>query len=112
MALMNLASEYRKQFEWRDWQSVMRTLPAIAGRSILDLGCGVGDVAAEFVARGAGRVVGLDLDNRLIQEAESRRLKSAEFRLCDLRELPDLGFEADGIWCSFVASWMKVGRLA
>lgn len=102
---MSLASEYKRQWEWRDWQTVLSALPPVDGQTILDLGCGVGDLTAELVRRGAGRVIGCDLNEELIGEAQSRRLTNAEFHLCDLRNLPALGVSANGIWCSFAAAY-------
>ncbi len=101
---MSLASEYQRQFAWRDWNTILAALPELQGQSVLDLGCGVGDLAAEFVARGA-RVIGVDLNPDLLRFAQDRRLPNAEFRLGDLHALPDLGILADGIWCSFTAAY-------
>lgn len=98
------AEEYKRQFAWRDWSSIFAALPALAGQTVLDLGCNVGDQAAELVRRGA-RVIGVDMNEQMLHEARSRGLEHAEFRLGDLRELPDLGVLADGIWCSFAAAY-------
>lgn len=102
--IMGLASEYKKQFEWRDWPTVFDALPPLDGQTVLDLGCGVGDLSAEFVTRGA-RVIGVDMNEELLREARSRQLRTAEFRTADLRTLPALGLLADGIWCSFAAAY-------
>jgi SAM-dependent methyltransferase len=64
----------------------------------------VGDLAAELVARGA-RVIGCDVNEELLREARSRQLSNAEFRMVDLRSLPDLGSTVDGLWCSFAAAY-------
>jgi SAM-dependent methyltransferase len=101
---MSLSGEYHRQFGWRDWPTVLDALPSLHGRTVLDLGCGVGDVAAEFVARGA-RVIGVDMNEELLREARSRRLSNAEFVTGDLRALPDLGVAVDGLWCSFAAAY-------
>ena len=101
---MGLASEHKKQFGWRDWPTIFDALPPLQGQTILDLGCGVGDLAAEFVGRGA-RVIGVDMNEELLREARSRQLANAEFRAADLRTLPDLGLAADGLWCSFAAAY-------
>ena len=45
---MSLLSDYKRQFGWRDWRTVFDVLPSLDGQSVLDLGCGVGDLAAEF----------------------------------------------------------------
>lgn len=71
---------------------------------MLDLGCGVGDQAAELVARGA-RVIGVDLNEELLRVAQARQLPGAEFRTADLRAVPDFGTRVDGLWCSFVAAY-------
>src|SRR5215831_7445248 len=101
---MNLAQEYRRQFGWRDWPAVFDQLPALDGRTVLDLGCGVGDLAAELAARGA-KVIGYDLNETLLDEARSHGIAGAEFRSADLRALPDPGLAADGVWGSFVAAY-------
>jgi ubiquinone/menaquinone biosynthesis C-methylase UbiE len=102
--LMSLSAEYKKQFGWRSWRSIFEALPPLHGTTILDLGCAVGDQAAEFVARGA-HVIGVDTNEELLHEARSRHLSNAKFLSCDLRALPDLGILADGLWCSFAAAY-------
>lgn len=52
----------------------------LAGRSVLDLGCGVGDLALATLARGASRATGIDLGRGAIGQA--RRL-AAERGLVD-----------------------------
>jgi SAM-dependent methyltransferase len=101
---VSLASEYRRQFGWRSWPLVFEALPPLSGRTILDLGCGVGDLAAELVSRGA-RVIGVDGNEDLLREAASRKLPNAEFRVGDLRALADPGVPVDGLWCSFAAAY-------
>jgi len=101
---MNLAEEYHRQRAWRSWPRVLDALPLKEGETVLDLGCGVGDLAAELVARGA-RVIGLDLQDELLADARSRKLRGADFRSCDIRDLSGVGVTADGIWCSFGAAY-------
>jgi ubiquinone/menaquinone biosynthesis C-methylase UbiE len=101
---MNLSTEYRRQFTWRDWATAFSVLPSLDGQTVLDLGCGVGDLAAELAARGA-RVIGFDMNEELLLEARSRQLGNVEFRTADLRALPDLEDPADGLWCSFAAAY-------
>jgi len=56
-----------------EWPAFQRLLPAsLNGLRVLDLGCGVGYFARESRARGAGAVVGVDLSERMLDEA--RRL--------------------------------------
>jgi ubiquinone/menaquinone biosynthesis C-methylase UbiE len=106
---MTLAAEYERQFRWRDWRTILGALPELQGQTVLDLGCGIGDLAAELVARGA-RVTGVDADADLLGFARERKIPNAEFRSAGLRALPNLGVRADGIWCSFTAAYFP--RLA
>jgi len=101
---MSLINDYIRQAAWRSWSLVFDTLPPLSGKSILDLGCAVGDQAAEFVARGA-RVIGVDANEELLLEARSRCLVNAEFRKADLRALTDFDAPVDGLWCSFTAAY-------
>jgi SAM-dependent methyltransferase len=101
---MSLAAEYRRQRAWRAWPTVLAALPSLEGRTVLDLGCGVGDLAAELVQRGA-RVVGFDANEELLEHARARRLRGAEFHCLDLRLADDLGVTADGLWASFIAAY-------
>lgn len=77
MGVMSLASEYQRQFAWRDWSTALGALPAVRGQLVLDLGCAVGDQAAELVARGA-RVIGIDGNEELLRHARSRSLENAD----------------------------------
>ena len=101
---MNLSDYYRRQFAWRDWARVFAALPPLERRTVLDLGCGVGDLAAELVGRGA-RVIGVDLGEDVLAAARGRGLAGAEFRQADLREPLDLEVEVAGLWGGFVAAY-------
>jgi SAM-dependent methyltransferase len=81
---------------------IFDALPAIQGKRILDLGCGVGDVAAALSRRG-GTVVGVDINEDFL--AAAREHDGIDFIRADLRQLPELGREFDGIWSSFAAAY-------
>jgi SAM-dependent methyltransferase len=101
---MSLADEYRRQLRWRPWPRILDALPAVQGQRILDLGCGLGDLTAALVARGA-IVTGIDVDEELLRGARSKGLRNAEFRQANLKALPDFGGSVDGIWSSFTAAY-------
>jgi SAM-dependent methyltransferase len=101
---MALADEYRNQFRWRAWSTIFEALPPLDEKTVLDLGCGVGDQAAELVARGA-RVIAVDANAELLESGRRRGLRNVEFRREDLRALDGSGVRADGIWCSFAAAY-------
>ena len=101
---MSLVAEYQRQRAWRAWPTILAALPPLPGRTVLDLGCGVGDLAAELVQRGA-RVIGYDANEELLAHARDRRLRGAEFHRQYLREDADLGVQADGLWASFLPAF-------
>jgi trans-aconitate 2-methyltransferase len=102
---LSLSDEYQQQRAWRPWPRIFAALPGVAGQTVLDLGCGVGDQAAELTARGA-RVIGIDTNAELLRAARAR-VPSARFLLADLAAL-DLGTTVDGLWGSFVAAYFPV----
>jgi 2-polyprenyl-3-methyl-5-hydroxy-6-metoxy-1,4-benzoquinol methylase len=99
---VTLASEYKRQFAWRRWSEVMDRLPPLGGKTVLDLGCGIGDQAAQLAERGA-HILGLDTNTELLVAARS--IPNAEFRNGDIKTLDALGL-FDGIWCSFAAAYV------
>lgn len=60
----------------------------LAGATVLELGCGFGALTMEFIRRGAGSAVGVDLSPKMIQlgqalPSESNLSKSVSFKLGD-----------------------------
>jgi ubiquinone/menaquinone biosynthesis C-methylase UbiE len=102
---MSLSVEYKRQYGWRDWLTIFDTVPRLQRQTVLDLGCGVGDLAAEFVARGA-HVIGVDMNEDLLHEAQTRCLPNTEFHKADLRSLTAIRHVVDGLWCSFTAAYL------
>ncbi len=102
--MSQLAAHYKRQFQWRDWQTVLESLPPVKGQTVLDLGCGIGDLTSALAAAGA-HVTGVDANEELLQYARSRKIPNAEFRAVDLRTEVDFALALDGIWCSFTAAY-------
>lgn len=100
---MSLGEEYRRQRQWRDWETALRLCPIQPGQRVLDLGCGPGDVSRELAWRGA-RVTGVDQDETLLALARSAQPQGCEFVAQDLRSLA-LPRDFDGLWCSFAAAY-------
>lgn len=101
---MALADDDARQCRFRDWRLVDERLPVAAGQLVIDLGCGIGDRAADFAARGA-RVVGVDANPELLAAARGRTIPGAAFVEADLRAWSDAGLAAGGLWCSFAAAY-------
>jgi ubiquinone/menaquinone biosynthesis C-methylase UbiE len=90
----------------------------VAGRTVLDVGCGSGIYAAEFAHRGAARVVGVDFSSNMVKlaraEADLRGVSGvcefieADFLDLEIRETFDVAYamgvfdylpEPEGLLC-------------
>ena len=103
---MTIIEVYSRQYRWRSWPTVIDSLPSLEGQLVLDLGCGIGDLAADLSARGA-RIIGVDIDKQVIDYANKRNLLNAEFRQSDSRAFCEPYLHVDGIWSSFTAAYSQ-----
>ena len=106
---MGIAESYTRQYAWRSWPIILRALPELHGQRVLDLGCGVGDLAVDLSTRGA-HVLGVDINEELIDFARERCIANTEFRVADLRTFNDPSLRVDGIWSSFTAAYFPSFR--
>jgi ubiquinone/menaquinone biosynthesis C-methylase UbiE len=68
---------------------LFRQAGAVAGRDVLDAGCGDGTLARAFAAAGAARVVGVDADARMIARARAATAPGGPgFAVADIGRLP------------------------
>jgi len=66
---IDACNAYRVNEINRILQAVETYCVAIAGRTIVDFGCSDGAISAEYIRRGAARVIGVDIDERAIRRA-------------------------------------------
>lgn len=76
-------------------------LPPVAGRRVLDAGCGTGPLSA-WLVRNRAEVVGFDTSPSMVRLARERSLSSASFVVADLAE--PLQFLADDTFDVVVAA--------
>jgi SAM-dependent methyltransferase len=79
-----------------EWPAIRAMLPVMAGKRVLDLGCGFGWFARWARGQGAASVLGLDLSERMIARARADTADPAiEYRIGDLDtfELPSGAFD-------------------
>jgi SAM-dependent methyltransferase len=73
-----VASEHFLRYQW--------AAELVAGKRVLDAGCGTGYGAALMAASGAKEVIGVDVAEDAVSRA--RELSDAEFHVADVRNLP------------------------
>jgi len=103
-ATLTIIDVYSQQYHWRSWPIILDVLPELDGQAVLDLGCEIGDLAADLSARGAS-IVGVDVNEEVIAYANSRHIRNAIFRKSDVRTFRDPSLLVDGIWSSFTAAY-------
>ncbi len=81
----------RRQRHW--WRRIEGHIGEVAGRTIVDVGCGAGDLAVELRRRG-GQVVALDLTRRAVELTGSRGVPTLQ---ADALKLPLLDGSADAV---------------
>lgn len=90
---------YLGDFPAVKWQRFAHSLPAdLSGCTVLDIGCNAGFYAIEMKRRGAERVVGIDTDERYLEQARFAACMcevELELRRMSVYDLPSLGTRFD-----------------
>lgn len=85
----------------------------LAGRSVLDIGCGEGYCARELKRRGAGHYLGIDLSSEMIAAAKRQETNDQygiEYRTCNVLEFfPDRQF--DLCVAVFLFNYLRVAEM-
>ena len=82
------------------YQTFADALPAdLTGQSVLDIGCNAGFYSVEMKRRGAARVLGIDADERYLEQArlatDALGFTGVEFRALDVYDVGALGERFD-----------------
>jgi tRNA (mo5U34)-methyltransferase len=81
------------------WRRFEHAIPAdLSGRTVLDIGCNAGFYSLEMKRRGADRVVGIDFDDRYLEQARfAAEVKGfeIEFRKLSVYDVAELGERFD-----------------
>lgn len=79
-----------------EWPATRAMLPPVAGKAVLDLGCGFGWASRWMRQQGAASVVGIDLSRNMIERAVHDTADDGiEYRIADIEtlELPPDAFD-------------------
>ncbi|MYB42005.1 MAG: ubiquinone/menaquinone biosynthesis methyltransferase [Chloroflexi bacterium] len=98
--LMNTVMTGGRHSAWRRTTARALVRP---GDTVLDVGCGTGDLAFDCAARGAGTVLGVDFAEPMLalarDKANARRAATVSFAAADATRLPLLDASVD-VWCA------------
>ena len=88
--------------------AMKRLLPEMAGRSVLDLGCGYGHNCMDFVKRGAAEVVGVDISEKMLEiaktESPNEKIRYINMSMTDIKSL---GKQFDVIYSSLAFHYIE-----
>ena len=83
-------------------------LPELMDKDILDLGCGEGEMACYFAEKGARSVLGLDISENMLKEAEKKNnLKNVSFRKMPMEEIAQIDGKFDIIFSSLAFHYIE-----
>jgi SAM-dependent methyltransferase len=91
-------------FVWQYGQAVLKLLAPQAGESILDIGCGTGQLTADIAKTGA-EVVGVDYSPDMIATAR-KNYPELRFEVAEASQLPFVN-EFDAVFSNAVLHWVR-----
>ena len=91
-----------------EWHQLQPLFPDIAGKRVLDLGCGYGWHCKYAAENGAELVLGLDQSTRMIDEAQKRNsCENITYRVCDLLQYEYPASAFDLVISNFVLHYIE-----
>ena len=88
--------------------AMRKLLPDLNGKSVLDLGCGYGHNCVDFVNRGANRVVGIDISEKMLAVAEKESADpKIEYRNMSMTDISALDEKFDFIYSSLAFHYVR-----
>ena len=102
------ATGYDKAAGLQQWTAgeLLRRCPPLAGRQVLDAGCGTGQWTARLADAGA-RVIGLDLAAGMLQFARAHHAGAQAWLVADSEDLPLADASLDVIFSSLAVQWSQ-----
>ena len=99
-----------------EWPAIRAMLPALAGKRVVDLGCGFGWASRWMCAEGAASMLGLDLSQNMIARAKADTSDPAiDYRIADLEtlDLPEAAFDLaySALAFHYVADFQRLARM-
>ena len=85
-----------------------KLLPDLTGKTVLDLGCGYGEMSKYFIKKGAKTVVAIDISKNMISLAEQfNNHKNIEYKVLCMEELSKLNQKFDIVFSSLAFHYVK-----
>ncbi|MBO5884512.1 MAG: methyltransferase domain-containing protein [Clostridia bacterium] len=88
---------------------IMKSMfPSLKDKTILDLGCGAGDMDNYFFKNGAKSVLGIDISQNMLNEAKQNvTSKNAEFKLLKMEDISTINQKFDIVYSSLAFHYVE-----
>ena len=91
-----------------EWHQLKALFPDLSGKSVLDLGCGYGWHCTYAAQRGAKQVLGIDLSEKMIQEARRKNAgPNITYRVCGLESFDYPAASYDCVMSNLVLHYLE-----
>ncbi|RLC41305.1 MAG: hypothetical protein DRH44_07545 [Candidatus Coatesbacteria bacterium] len=100
---------FSQQFHWSlaTRKYIYRLCNLARMDSILDIGCGCGQITNEIANLSRANVVGIDVEPHFIGKAKSKFGENAHYTVADGLNLPYKDESFDGVFCHLYLHWLK-----
>ena len=95
--------------------AIKSLMPELKNKTLLDLGCGFGFSCVQFRKKGAAKVIGIDISQKMLDAARSQNTdENLEFLHLDIDRIDELGLKFDIVYSSmtmhYIADFEKTVR--
>ena len=88
--------------------AMAKHLPELSGKTVLDLGCGYGHNCLEFIKKGAIKVVGIDISQKMLEVAKSESAdNNIEYINMSMTDITSLNNKFDVIYSSLAFHYVE-----
>lgn len=88
--------------------AIMPLLPDLAGKLVLDIGCGFGFNCMDFVEMGAARVLGIDISENMLEVARTENThENIEYMRLGMEQLDKIDGKFDLVYSSLAVSYAE-----
>ena len=91
-----------------DMPGILKAIGPVKNKTILDLGCGFGDLASRLSRKGAKKIIGIDNSKAMVQLASEQNIKKCTFQVGDMnKKLPFKNNSFDIVVSSLAFHYVK-----
>lgn len=88
--------------------TIKKLLPDLTGKTVLDIGCGYGEMSKYFIKKGAKNVVAIDISKNMIALAKQvNGHKNIEYKIMGMEHLASLNQKFDVVFSSLAFHYVK-----